>query len=106
MEMFSEGRTVGTSDLSRLKQACISSASEGEEDAAAAAAMADTAVDAVVDVDEGLEMRPPEALEMPWRAAKEPKWAVAADGVATMVWAFIFAVGLVLVERKRVDFYW
>ena len=97
MEMFSEGRTVGTSDLSRLKQACISSASEGEEDAAAAAAMADTAVDAVVDVDEGLEMRPLEAvLEMPWRAAKEPKWCAeaAAVGVATIVLAFIFSVGV------------
>ena len=74
LEMFSDGRTVGTKVLSRLKQACISSASDG--------------VVVVVVVVEGLEMRPPEALEMPWRAAKEPKWA-AVEAEATMVWAFI-----------------
>ena len=84
LEMFSDGRTVGTSVLRRLKQACISSASDADEV-----------------VDAGLEMRPPEALEMPWRAAKEPKCAeAAAEGVATMVLAFIFAEVVVLLGER------
>ena len=91
LEMFSDGRTEGTSVFSREKQATISSASDDEE------------LEEEEEEEEGLAMRPPLALAMPWMAAKVPKRAAAAAaGEATIVLAFILIEEL---SREKVDIF-